>query len=71
MFTVYGWKCSSRKAIHNWVEKRGRSFADDEAETEVQKWLRQPSTDFYVAGIDAMVYRWDKGINAHGGSVEK
>jgi hypothetical protein len=32
MFPVYGGKCLSRKAIHNWVEKfsQGRSkFVDD------------------------------------------
>jgi hypothetical protein len=26
MFPVYGGKCLSRKAIHNWVEKRGKHF---------------------------------------------
>jgi hypothetical protein len=33
-------------------EKR---FADDEVETEVQKWLRQQSKDCYAAGFDALV----------------
>jgi hypothetical protein len=38
MFPVYGGKCLSRKADHNWVEKRGKRFADDEeVETEVPK----------------------------------
>jgi hypothetical protein len=33
---VYCGKCLSRKAVHNWVEKRGNRFADDEKiETEV------------------------------------
>jgi hypothetical protein len=27
MFPVYGEKCLSRKAIHNWVKKRGKRFA--------------------------------------------
>jgi hypothetical protein len=41
MVPVYGGKCLSRKAFHNWVEKRGKRFADDEeVETEVRKWLR-------------------------------
>jgi hypothetical protein len=36
MFPVHGGKCLSRKAFHNWVEKRGRRFADDEeVDTEV------------------------------------
>jgi hypothetical protein len=42
MFPVYGGRCLSRKAVHNWVEKfsQGRlKVADDE--TEVSKWLRQ------------------------------
>jgi hypothetical protein len=33
MFPVYGGKCSSRKAVHNWVEKfsQGRlKVADDD-----------------------------------------
>jgi hypothetical protein len=33
MFPVYGGKCLSRKAVHNWVEKfsQGRSKAADDA----------------------------------------
>jgi hypothetical protein len=30
MFPVYGGKCLSRKAVHKWVEKRDKRFADDE-----------------------------------------
>jgi hypothetical protein len=30
MFPVNGEMCLSRKAVHNWVEKRGNRFADDE-----------------------------------------
>jgi hypothetical protein len=48
MFPVYGGKCLSRKAVHNWVEKRIKYFPDDEeVETEVRKWLIQQSKDFY------------------------
>jgi hypothetical protein len=44
MFPVYGGRCLSCKAVHNWVKKRGKRFADDEeVETEVRKWLRQQS----------------------------
>jgi histone-lysine N-methyltransferase SETMAR len=36
----------------------GKCFADDEdVQTEVQKWLRQQSKDFCVAGFDALVKR--------------
>jgi hypothetical protein len=38
MFRVYGGKYLSRKTVHNWVEKPGKLFADDEeVETEVRK----------------------------------
>jgi hypothetical protein len=38
LFPVYSGKCLSRKAVHNWVENRGNSFAyDEEVETEVRK----------------------------------
>jgi hypothetical protein len=56
MFPVYSGKCLLCKVVHKWVEKLGKRFADDEeVETEVQKWLRQQSKDFYVAGFDALV----------------
>jgi hypothetical protein len=60
IFSVYGGKCLSRKAAHNWIEKRGKHFADGkEVETEVQKWLKQQSKDFCAAGFKALVKRWD------------
>jgi hypothetical protein len=72
MFLVYGRKCLSCKAVHNWVEK----FSQDVRKTQmmpdqVRKWLRQQSKDFYAAGFDAVVKRWDKCINVVGGYVEK
>jgi hypothetical protein len=46
------------------------NFADDEeVETEVRKWLRQQSKDFYAAGLDALVKLWDKCITVGGGNV--
>jgi hypothetical protein len=72
MCPVYVGKCLSRKAVHNWVEKRGKRLADDEeVETEVQKWLRQRSKDFYAAGLDALVKRWDKCMSVGGGYINK
>jgi hypothetical protein len=72
VFPVYGGKCLSRKAVHNWVEKRGKHSADgEEVETEVRKWLRQQTKDFYTAGFDALVKRWDKCISVGGGYFEK
>jgi hypothetical protein len=50
----------------------GKRVADDgEVETEVQTWLRQQSKDFYAAGFDALVNRWDKCINVGGRYVKK
>jgi hypothetical protein len=47
-------------------------FGDDEdIETEVWKWLRQQSEDFYTAGVDALLKQWDKCINVGGGYLEK
>jgi hypothetical protein len=49
MFAVYGGKCSSCKAFHNWVEKHVRIFADDEVvATGLRKWLRQKSETFML-----------------------
>jgi hypothetical protein len=62
----------SPKAVHNLVEKFPQErlkVAGDE--TEKRKWLRQQSKDFYAAGFDALVKRWDKFINVGGGYVEK
>jgi hypothetical protein len=72
MLPVYAGKCLSRKAVHSWVEKRGKRIADDEeVEMEVQKWLRRQSKDFYAVGFDALVKRWDRCINVGGGYVEE
>jgi hypothetical protein len=72
MFPVYGGKCLSRKAVHNWVKKRGKYFADDEeVETEPRKWFRQELRLFFAADFNALVKRWDKCISVGGGYVEK
>jgi hypothetical protein len=74
IFSVYGGKCLSRKAVCNWVENYGKHSADDEeVETGVQKWLRQQSKDFYLVrpGFDAVVKSWDECISVNGGYIEK
>ncbi|PNF20503.1 hypothetical protein B7P43_G06277, partial [Cryptotermes secundus] len=41
-------KCLPCTGVHNWVEKRGKRFADgEEVETKVRKWLRQQSRDHW------------------------
>jgi hypothetical protein len=37
----------------------------------MQKWLRQQSKDFCVAGFDALKKRWNKCISVGGEYVEK
>jgi histone-lysine N-methyltransferase SETMAR len=50
----------------------GKCSVDDaEVETKVRKWLRQQSKDFYAAGFEALVKRWDKCVSVAGGYVEK
>jgi hypothetical protein len=54
------------------LQLSGECFADDEeVETDVLKWLRQQSKDFYAADFDALIKRWDKCTNVGGGYVEK
>jgi hypothetical protein len=69
MFPVYGGKCLSRKAIHNWLTNV--SLMAKRLKREVRKWLRQQSKDVYVGGLDTVVERWDKCINVGGAYVEK
>jgi hypothetical protein len=69
IFSLYGGKCLSRKTVHSWVEEV--SLMTEEVETEVRKWLRQTSEDFYAAGFDALVKRRDQCISVVGGYVEK
>jgi hypothetical protein len=50
----------------------GKRFTnDEEVETEVRKWLRKQSKDFYAAGFDALVKQWDECISVGGGYVKK
>jgi hypothetical protein len=44
--------CSS----HEEVQKKSRnSGKEEEVETEVRKWLKQQSKDFYAVGFDALI----------------
>jgi hypothetical protein len=68
MFPVYGEKCLSRKAVHNWVEKFSQGRRDRIGGTEVAETVVK---NFQAAGFDALVKRWDKCISVGGGYVEK
>jgi hypothetical protein len=50
----------------------GRQFAtDSEVQQTVMSWLQVLHTDFVYAGIDALVYQWDKYLRKDGDYVEK
>jgi hypothetical protein len=50
----------------------GKRFATDgEVQQAVMSWLQAIDTDFFYAGIDALVYRWDKCLGKYGDYVEK
>jgi histone-lysine N-methyltransferase SETMAR len=50
----------------------GRQFATDgEVQQAVMSWLQALDTDFFYAGIDALVYRWDKCLRNYWDYVQK
>jgi hypothetical protein len=50
----------------------GRRFATDgEVLQAVMSWLQALDTDFFHAGIYALVYGWDKYFGKYGDYVEK
>jgi hypothetical protein len=72
MFPVYGGKCLSRIAVHNWVDKFSQGGSKVAVvETEVRNRLRQQPKGFYAAGFDALVKYWDMYISVGGGHAEK
>ena len=51
---------------------RGKHYAyDEEVKTAVMKWLREQSTEFYEAGIHALIWRWNSATERNGDYVEK
>jgi hypothetical protein len=55
MFLIYGGKCLSRKAVHNWMANF--SLLTIRLKRKCVKWLTEQSTDFYATGFDALVKR--------------
>jgi hypothetical protein len=58
----------SCKAVHNWVEKRGKRFGDEEVETGAEV-AETTIKNFCVAGFDALVKRWGKCIIVGGREI--
>ena len=75
MLPMYGEHCLSRQAVHNWVQKfsEGRTFVEDEhrAGRKQCAWFRQQPKEFFAAGFQGLVKRWDKCLNLYGDYVEK
>jgi hypothetical protein len=72
MCPFYGGKCLSRKAVYSCVEKfsQGHLKVADDAQPGAEV-TEAAVKDFYAAGFDALVKRWDECINVGGGYVEK
>jgi hypothetical protein len=47
------------------------SFIVVAMEREVTAWFRQQPKQFYAAGFQGLVKRWDKCLNVQGDYVEK
>jgi len=79
MLPMYGEYCLSSQAIHNWVQKfsEGRTSIEDEhragrpVKIATPETFQQQSKEFYAAGFQGLVKRWDKCLNLYGDYVEK
>ena len=50
----------------------GKHYAsDEEVQAAVKKWLKEQSTEFYKAGIHALIRRWEFAIKRNDDYVEK
>jgi hypothetical protein len=66
---VHGGKCLSRKAVHNWVANV--SLMTKRLKRRCESGWGNSWEDFYSAGFDALVKRWDKCMNVGGGYFAK
>ena len=76
MLPMYGEHCLSCQALHNWVQKfsEGRTSIEDEhpaVERAMSAWFRQQPKEFFAAGFQGLVKRWDNCLNLYGDYVEK
>jgi hypothetical protein len=65
---VYGGKSLPRKAVHSWFQKfsQGRSKITVDVRPGRRSLRRK---DFYAAGFDELIKRWEKCIGVGGGYV--
>ena len=79
MLPMYSEHCLSHQAIHNWVRKfsEGRTSIEDEhragqpVEIAMPEMFWQQPKEFYAAGFQGLVKRWDKCLYLYGDYVEK
>ena len=67
-----GEHCLSRQAVHNLVQKFSEGWTSIEDEHRVGRiTFRQQPKEFFAAGFQGLVKRWDKCLNLYGDYVEK
>ena len=60
MLPMYGEHCLSRQAVHNWVQKFSEGRTSIEVEHRaVRAWFRKQPKEFFAAGFQGLVKRWD------------
>ena len=72
----YGTKGYPQRTFHSFgpLKQRllGEPFPDDDTvERAVCAWFQQQPQEFYTAGFQGLVKRWDKCLNLYGDYVEK
>ena len=72
MLPMYGEHCLSRQTSLVKQHLSGETFPDDDAvEKAVCGWFRQKPQEFYAAGLQGLVKRWDKRLNLYGDYIKK
>ena len=72
MLPMYGEHCLSGQAVHNWVQNfsEGRTIIEDEHRVGRITFRQQPQ-EFYAAGFQGLVKRWEECLHLYGDYVEQ
>ena len=73
---IIDWQDLSPSDYHHLGPKKkdlkGKHYAsDEEMKAAVMKWLKEQSTQFYEAGINAFILKWIRAIERSGDNVEE
>jgi hypothetical protein len=68
---VYGANVMSRKHVWVWCTAFDNGRTEGKVQQAVMSWLQALDTDFFYAGIDALVYWSDNCLGKYGDYVEK